>query len=111
MRFNEFKTEEGIEKFMSVILGSPSASSTVNDIVDKVASTATSTDKPTDKPNVSPSTGTVSNGYAPKGATPEQMKQFGPSSQNKIDWREMRSYIASKLSFNHAVAMVVNCKW
>ena len=115
MRFNEFKTDEGIEKFMSTILGAPASSSIANDVVDKVASTVTSTDKPidkpTDKPNVSPSTGTVSNGYTPKGATPEQMKQFGPSSKDKIDWRQMRSYIASKLSHNHAVAMVVNCKW
>ena len=47
----------------------------------------------------------------PKGATEDQMKRFGPSSMASIDWREMREYIASKLSLNHAVAMVVNCKW
>lgn len=47
----------------------------------------------------------------PKGATEDQMQRFGPSSMASIDWHEMREYIASKLSFNHAVAMVVNCKW
>jgi hypothetical protein len=118
MRFNEFKTAEGIENFMSNLLGSPAAS-IASAVADKVASTdkptgdKTSTDKPGENPNtsVSQSTTTLSGGYTPKGATPEQMKQFGPSSKNPINWKDMRSYIASKLSFNHAVAMVVNCKW
>jgi len=47
----------------------------------------------------------------PKGATEDQMKRFGPSVMTKINWHDMRDYIARKLSFNHAVAMVVNCKW
>lgn len=106
MRFNEFDISEDISSYMGRLLGTP-ATGMSSAVADKVAST----DNPTNKPSVSQSTTTLSGGYAPKGATPEQMKQFGPSSQNKIDWREMRSYIASKLSFNHAVAMVVNCKW
>ncbi len=69
------------------------------------------TNKPTDSAITKPTSSSVSNGYTPVGATPEQMKQYGPSSKDKIDWKEMRSYIAGKLSFNHAVAMVVNCKW
>ena len=109
MRFNEFKTAEGIDTFMSTILGSPSASSTVSDIANKLTSTDKKSSDSTS--TVSQSSTTVLNGYTPKGATPEQMKQFGPSSKDKIDWREMRAYIANKLSFNHAVAMVVNCKW
>ena len=109
MRFKEFKTTEGIDNFMNILMkgNAGSALGTFGD-------TTTSSDKPADKPSdtsVSQSTTTVSNGYTPKGATPEQMKQFGPSSQDKINWKEMRSYIAGKLSFNHAVAMVVNCKW
>lgn len=107
MRFSEFKTE-GLDTFMGTILGRPiSGVSWELPKTDKPA-----TDKPaTDKPTVNQTTTSVSNGYTPNGATQEQMKQFGPSSKDKINWREMRSYIANKLSFNHAVAMVVNCKW
>lgn len=47
----------------------------------------------------------------PKGATEDQMKRFGPSSKAQIDWHAMRDYVKSKLSFNHAVAMVVNSKF
>ena len=47
----------------------------------------------------------------PKGATEDQMKRFGTSSRAQIDWHAMRDYVKSKLSFNHAVAMVVNSKF
>jgi hypothetical protein len=64
------------------------------------------------------STGSVSPGKlatatsgTPKGATEDQMKKYGPSSTTKIDWREMRDYVSKKLSFNHAVAIVINSKW
>ena len=111
MRFNEFKVQEDIDKFMGTLLGKqPFSLGTSSGSSDgEPASGQTDPTKP--NANVSQATGTVSNGYTPKGATPEQMKQFGPSSKDAIDWKQMRSYIASKLSFNHAVAMVVNCKW
>lgn len=117
MRYNEFKTE-GIDTFMGTLLGKPVPGLSFLDKVKDVVSGDTTkpteknaTNKPSDKPAVSQSSTSVSNGYTPKGATTDQMKQFGPSSKDKIDWREMRSYIANKLSFNHAVAMVVNAKW
>lgn len=111
MRYKEFVTKEGIEDIMSVVLGRQSSMSGSDSTDIKIPSTDKTTGKTTDKTTVSQSTGTVANGYSPKGATPEQMKQFGPSSKDKINWQEMRSYIAGKLSFNHAVAMVVNAKW
>jgi hypothetical protein len=110
MRYNEFKTQEGIDTFMGHLLGTKPFG-IVGDIADKVADKVAGKDSTNSSNAVSQSTTTLSNGYTPKGATPEQMKQFGPSSKDAIDWRQMRSYIESKLSFNHAVAMVVNCKW
>lgn len=117
MRYKEIT--EDLDIFMRNILGTsaPNFSSfginldkdKTDDGTNKPNADGSTPQKPTDK--ISSSSTTVSNGYTPKGATPEQMKQFGPSSKDKIDWREMRSYIASKLSFNHAVAMVVNAKW
>ena len=114
MRYKEFQVNEVFDIFLKNLVGAPgsgglaslgSFSSPTKKDTDKP------TDKPTDGPGVSQSTTTVSNGYTPNGATSAQMKQYGPSSKDKIDWRQMRSYIASKLSHNHAVAMVVNCKW
>lgn len=116
MRFKEFS--EDLDAVMRQMIGSGNLSG-LDLFAMKNRSQPDAEKSTTDKPTPStPSTPTVdknspgvSNGYAPKGATEAQMKQFGPSSKDKIDWREMRSYIASKLSFNHAVAMVVNAKW
>jgi|Laugrespbdmm15sn_2_1035079.scaffolds.fasta_scaffold00151_5 hypothetical protein len=132
MRYSEFKKiNEDLDGILNAIMGKAGVNvaafnKTETDklaAADKPATPSTekpttpSTEKPTTPSTEKPTTPepqtsvTVSNGYTPKGATPEQMKQFGPSSKDKINWREMRSYIANKLSFNHAVAMVVNCKW
>jgi murein DD-endopeptidase MepM/ murein hydrolase activator NlpD len=46
MRYKEFATSESIDRFMGSILGSPSASSTVNDIVDKVSGTKDTSNTP-----------------------------------------------------------------
>jgi hypothetical protein len=116
MRFNEFN--ENFDTFVKMLIGTDKGGLSSLGLPkpptsdDKTNSEPTnkSTNKPSDA-TINKSSSTVSNGYTPVGATPAQMKQYGPSSKDKIDWREMRSYIASKLSFNHAVAMVVNCKW
>ena len=122
MRFKEFQTNEVFDQFLKNFLGGAGGLDSFGSIlpkkntdtkpVDTKTSDApsTQTTKPTDT-TTSQSTAKLANGYTPKGATPEQMKQFGPSSKDSIDWKEMRSYITSKLSHNHAVAMVVNCKW
>ena len=113
MRYNEFKTVEGLDSFMNILMGKGTGLGNLGGLADKAVDAAKDalSDKPGEAPKINQSTGTVANGYTPKGATPEQMKQFGPSSQDKINWKDMRSYIANKLSINHAVAMVVNCKW
>ncbi len=116
MRFNEFN--ENFDTFVKMLIGTDKGGLASLGLPklptsdDKTNSEPIN--KPTNKPSdtaINKSSSTVSNGYTPVGATPAQMKQYGPSSKDKIDWREMRSYIASKLSFNHAVAMVVNSKW
>lgn len=116
MRFKEFS--EDIDMVMRQMIGSGNLSGLdlfglkklVQPNAEKSATAGTDSNKPA-SPTIDKNSPGVSNGYAPKGATEAQMKQYGPSSKDKIDWREMRSYIASKLSFNHAVGMVVNAKW
>lgn len=127
MRFKEFS--EDLDAVMRQMIGSGNLSGLDLFATKNRAPTSTDNAKEQPKPETPKSLSTdtdsskpaistvdknspgVSNGYAPKGATEAQMRQYGPSSKNKIDWREMRSYIASKLSFNHAVGMVVNAKW
>ena len=116
MRYSEFKKiNENLDGILNAIMGKAGVDVAAfnKTETDKLAATEKPATPGTEKPATpEPKTSVkVSNGYTPKGATPEQMKQFGPSSKDKINWREMRSYIANKLSFNHAVAMVVNCKW
>lgn len=114
MRYTEFT--ETYDIFLKQLLGKEPgglASFGLPDL-DKDAKTSTTADGKTDKPGdttINKPNSTVANGYTPQGATDAQMKQYGPSSKDRIDWKEMRSYIAGKLSFNHAVAMVVNSKW
>jgi hypothetical protein len=125
MRFKEFQTNEVFDQFLKNFLGGTDGLSSFGSLLPNkstgtktadtktadTGSTQTTTPTTPTAPTTSQSTTTVANGYTPKGATPAQMKQFGPSSKDKIDWKEMRSYIENKLSLNHAVAMVVNCKW
>lgn len=116
MRFNEFN--ENFDTFVKMLIGTDKGGLSSLGLPKLPEPDNKTTNDPTNKPTNKPGdatinkpSATVSNGYTPAGATPEQMKQYGPSSKDKIDWREMRSYVASKLSLNHAVAMVVNCKW